>query len=233
MQLVRIALLLTCREINTDATAIFYAVTNFVVDSDPIYAIRLFKTLPEARLRIITTITLPPSMLDSENDSREAAWDPEGMCSLPHTAPAMNTPFGTFLVPEMPKLSDIYVNKKVVGDSGEEMCPWALADLESLLCHRRIGRLHYLSMSGYAARILGFGLDDDETKAALMDTVGADVAGQEFDLRYSSLSGRGRMKLKNEYVEEHGRVLFGWKWEDRDSEMRAENVQAVFTAWLK
>lgn len=154
-----IALLYTCREINTDATPIFYTGANLFFETNVVNAIRFLMTLPRRLLRRVTTITLPLKMLDHYDALIFAGWSSHSKRALntPSSAyPGMYTPFGAFLTTEMPRLSDVYIYKCKDEDPCW-YCLWSLPEMKRLLRHRRIKRSYYMCMGEESKRILESG----------------------------------------------------------------------------
>lgn len=72
-----VALLKTCRSINTDAAPLFYSGTNFVFETELQHAMHFLKTLPDQYLRKINTISLPLCTLTDDDTIRYPAWPAE------------------------------------------------------------------------------------------------------------------------------------------------------------
>lgn len=120
------------------------------------------------------------------------------------------------------------------------------AELERLLCHGRIQRLHYLSMGEAAVQALTRGSSSREALSSLMDAVGRNAAGHEFDT-YQSLPRLAHIEdLEEQKIQAIRREeayepmmnyevwhseLFDWQWSDRDLDLgHTGTVQAVITA---
>ena len=161
----------------------------------------------------------------------------------------MVTPFGAFINLELPKLSDVYAYQATFRGL-DEQCGRAFGELERMLCHGRIQRLHYLSMGQAAVEVLQDEMSSCAAFWSLIYAVGAHGAHHEFDSHHSLpyLAGMGvreqvdeDIRLKKEgwddrrknYQQWHSE-LFDWKWSDRDLDLgHTGTVQAVITARLK
>lgn len=152
-------------------------------------------------------------------------------------ASSMDTPFGVFLDLEMPALTDVYVDFPV-GHDVYELDRSAARELERLLCHGRIQRLHYMCTGESDAEVLQWThLSAREMMDELIGEPGIYTAGHEFERRYpvpelnfvddaleevEATNFRGREEWINRRTAHKWKhaEMFEWKWGDRDTRFR-------------
>ena len=245
-----LALLYVNRQINDEATPVFYRGIDFVPSSDAVQAMRFFKTLPARALQNITTVMISSDLLLGDDAPSRLSWSGEPTQSLTRSAPSMSTPFGAFLAIEMPKLADVYLYTPIGGDE-DYYCTWAPSEMCRLLCSGRIERLHYVFQGEEVAEVLATTRSSHECFERISDPpLGRRTAENEWEtvrpppddgpypetmaereaLRQAMLAW---FDEQDRYIERHSK-LFEWKWGSRDIAMGPrETVQAVVTTWLK
>lgn len=236
------------RQINREATPIFYSGVNFVPDADPGDTIRFFKTLPPRALQSISTITITDEQLLGDDGPSRRCWTGNDVPPLTTGCPSMSTPFGAFLATDMPHLTDVYLYTPIGGDE-DWYCVWAPTELCKMLCHGKLQRLHYVFMGSAVAKALRTIPNSKKCFNRIFETLGRRTAEHEYDLHYPppndppAKSEKEHERLRKRtlkwfddrdaYVKQHNK-LFAWKWGDRRINMGSSgNAQAVITTWMK
>ena len=186
-----LGLLRVNRQINEEATPVFYGGNNFVPDADPVYTIRSFKTLPTLALHTITKLTITQELLMADDGPSRECWSGNIRRPLTKGSPAMTTPMGAFLATCMPKLTDIFLYMPF-GGSGDWYCDRADEELCKLLCHGKIQRLHYVFMGKSVAKALRTASSSDACLATIYHRrLGVSAAEVEYELSHPQPDATG------------------------------------------
>ena len=230
-----LALLRVSREVYDEVLPIFYGSIAFLVDTDPLSVVRVFKALPNRARESITTLAISSEAMMTDDRYARAAWS-HGEIPIYDGPPKMVTPFGTFLATALPSLSKVYLYAPYGGV--EDWYPsLAPVEMQMLLAHGCIKTLCFVFSGEEVAEDLSNGLSSQRCFDRWMGQMHTtDFARHKFELSNpepddDSMLGSW-LKRGDEYVKAYV-PPFSWRWGDRNISMGSDgNVQAVVELYL-
>ena len=235
---INLALIRVNLEVYQEAIPIFYRSVNFVIETDPLSAMRFFKALPYFLCPCIETLTIPSRALMTDDKYARAAWS-KGQIPPYNGRPTMLTPFGTFLAVLMPSWSHVYLYPPY-GGSEDFYPPFAPLEMQMPLAHGYIQKLSLVFMGEDVAKDLKRGLSSQKCFDRMMGKLhSTSFAEHKFVLANpepetsNSKAVRKWFERRDQYVKSYVSP-FAWRWGDRNIDMRCSgNVQAVVELYLK
>ena len=234
-----LALLRVNWQIYNETRPIFYGGVSFILDVQPLAAIRFFKTLPLQDFQSITSITITSEALLADDQYVREAWS-WAETSLYKGPPAMMTRFGAFVALEMPKLDEVFMYVPYRGHE-DWYCSLAPVEMEMLVAHDRIERLCLVFLGEEAALDLRDERSDSQCFRNMMGLLRTlDITHHELEV-LNPAPQRSDSESFNLWLEKRGQFhenrdkgrKFCYRWGDRDVDMGSDgNVQAVLQLWI-